>query len=48
MDFNALLAPVIAFFSEGIGKAIFDFAQMLYSILYPANAEAAYPVETPK
>ncbi|QPK83186.1 hypothetical protein G7Y29_10215 [Corynebacterium qintianiae] len=48
MDFNAILAPAIEFSSEGIGKVLFDLAQLFYNIFYPANAEAAHPVEIPR
>lgn len=48
MDFNAILGQAAAFSSEGIGKIIFDVLQSLYALLYPANADAAHPVEIPK
>lgn len=48
MDFSALLEPVLAFFREGVGKAIFDAAAFVYQLLYPANSEAARPVVIPK
>ena len=48
MDLAAILEPVIAFFSEGIGKIFADIARALYEVLYPANAEAAHPIEIPK
>ncbi|WP_179948286.1 hypothetical protein [Corynebacterium liangguodongii] len=48
MDFNALLAPVVAFSSEGIGKVLFDVLQVIYGLLYPANAEPARPIEIPR
>lgn len=48
MDLDALLEPIQKFFGEGIGKLIADFASLLYQLLYPANAEAAQPVELPK
>ncbi|WP_168707206.1 hypothetical protein [Corynebacterium endometrii] len=41
MDLNALLAPVIDFFSDGIGAVIAQIAEVVYSILFPANADAA-------
>ncbi|MGZ7497608.1 hypothetical protein ACXM2N_11130 [Corynebacterium sp. ZY180755] len=41
MDFNAILAPAVEFFSNGIGAVIADFFKMLYAVLFPANAEAA-------
>lgn len=47
MDLGALIEPLIAFSSEGIGKVFADIASALYQILYPANAEAAKPVEIP-
>ena len=48
MDLTGLLEPVLAFFSEGVGKAIFDALTFVYKLLYPANAEAAKPVVIPK
>ena len=48
MDFNAILTPLGAFFSDGIGKIIFDVLQAIYGFLYPSNADAAYPIEIPK
>ena len=45
MDFNSILAPVIDFFSNGIGAVIRDIAVGLYNVLFPANADAA---TTPK
>lgn len=45
MDFNAILAPVVEFFSDGIGAIIADFFEILYNIFYPANAEAATNAE---
>ena len=41
MDFNSILAPVIDFFSNGIGAVIRDIAVTLYNVLFPANADAA-------
>ena len=48
MDLNAILDPIVAFFSEGIGKIISDVLRTLYSVFYPANSEAAYPIEIPR
>lgn len=48
MDLAALLEPVLAFFREGVGKALFDALTFVYKLLYPANAEAAKPVVIPK
>ncbi|WP_291313874.1 hypothetical protein [Corynebacterium sp. UBA2622] len=48
MDFNAILEPVIKFFSEGIGKVIADVLRTVYEFLYPSNAPAAHPIEIPK
>lgn len=47
MDIEALLKPLIDFFSTGIGALIADLARVVYGILYPANAEAAHPLEIP-
>ncbi|QYH19074.1 hypothetical protein JKI95_07280 [Corynebacterium aquatimens] len=48
MDLGALLEPVLAFFREGIGKTFLDALTFIYKLLYPANAEAAHPIEIPK
>ncbi|MCF4007398.1 hypothetical protein L1O03_09475 [Corynebacterium uropygiale] len=47
MDLDALLAPVIEFFSHGIGAQIAQIFWQVFSFLYPANAEAAGPVVIP-
>lgn len=48
MDLAAILEPVLAFFREGVGKVFYDIAAALYKVFYPANAEAARPVELPQ
>lgn len=48
MDLGALVEPLIAFFSDGIGKAIADALRLIYNVLYPANAPAATPIEIPR
>lgn len=48
MDLTGLLEPVLAFFREGVGKAIFDTLAFEYTLLYPANSEAAAPMVIPK
>lgn len=48
MDFNAILGSAASFFSEGIGKVISDVLNVFYSLLYPANADAAHPIEIPR
>ncbi|KXU17281.1 MULTISPECIES: hypothetical protein [Corynebacterium] len=45
MDFDSLLAPVIEFFSNGIGAVIAQIAEFLYSVFFPANAGAATTAE---
>ncbi|CQD14533.1 hypothetical protein ACL1HS_11000 [Corynebacterium striatum] len=45
MDFDSLLAPVIEFFSTGIGAVIAKVAEFIYSVLFPANAGAATTAE---
>ncbi|MDY5785021.1 MULTISPECIES: hypothetical protein [unclassified Corynebacterium] len=47
MDLAAILEPMITFFSEGIGAIIADIARAIYAVLYPANADAARPIEIP-
>ncbi|WBT08656.1 hypothetical protein PAB09_12475 [Corynebacterium sp. SCR221107] len=41
MDINAILNPILEFFSTGVGAMIADFLKVVYALLYPANAEAA-------
>ncbi|MCG7279658.1 MULTISPECIES: hypothetical protein [Corynebacterium] len=48
MDIGAMLDPLVQFFSGGIGKSIADVMTFLYELFFPANAEAAAPVEIPK
>jgi len=48
MDLGAIVEPLIAFFSDGIGKVIADALRLIYNILYPANAPAATPIEIPR
>ncbi|WCZ39866.1 hypothetical protein [Corynebacterium jeddahense] len=48
MDLSALIEPVVAFFSQGIGKTIADVLTLVYEVLFPANAPAATPVEIPR
>ncbi|HJD77794.1 MAG TPA: hypothetical protein K8V93_02155 [Corynebacterium pollutisoli] len=47
MNFDAILNPAIAFSSEGIGAVLLDFAQVIYTFLFPANSDAAHPIEIP-
>lgn len=42
MDFNALLEPFVAFFSDGIGAVIARIGEFFYSVFFPANSEAAH------
>lgn len=42
MDFNALLEPIVAFFSDGIGAVIARIGEFFYNVFFPANAEAAH------
>lgn len=48
MDLGALVEPLVAFFSEGIGKTIMDILSVIYQVLFPANAPAATPQELPR
>ncbi|GAA1472953.1 hypothetical protein P4N68_05630 [Corynebacterium felinum] len=41
MDINAMIEPILKFFSEGIGAVIASIAKAIYQALYPANAPAA-------
>ncbi|MDK8880459.1 hypothetical protein [Corynebacterium sp. MSK008] len=48
MDLGALVEPLTAFFSEGIGKTIMDILSVIYQVLFPANAPSATPQELPR
>lgn len=48
MNLDAILSQLTDFFSQGIGKAIADVLWAIYTALFPANAEAARPIEIPK
>nr|VDG61838.1 Uncharacterised protein [Streptococcus thermophilus] len=48
MNLDVIVSQLTAFFSDGIGKTIKDVLWTIYTILFPANAEAARPVEIPK
>lgn len=48
MNFGALVEPLVAFFSDGIGKTIMDVLSVIYQVLFPANAPAATPQELPR
>ncbi|MEJ5997819.1 hypothetical protein [Corynebacterium sp. H130] len=47
MDINSIMTQVVDFFSHGIGEIIANVMRVIYAVLYPANAEAAHPVELP-
>ena len=41
MDFNSLIEPVVAFFSEGIGAVFRTVLEFVYTVMFPSNSEAA-------
>lgn len=47
MNFEEILAPVIEFFSDGIGAIIASIGEVLYNLSYPSNADPASPVVIP-
>ena len=47
MNFDAILNPAIASSSEGIGAVMLDIAQVIYTLLYPANSDPAHVIEIP-
>lgn len=47
MNFDEILAPMIDFSSDGIGAILAQIGEILYAILYPANADPATPIEIP-
>ncbi|WP_179129623.1 hypothetical protein [Corynebacterium pacaense] len=40
MDFNAIINPIIEFFSTGVGQIIAQWARVIFDLIYPANADA--------
>lgn len=48
MNLDAIVSQLTQFFSTGIGKTIADVLWTIYTILFPANAEAARPIEIPR
>ena len=48
MNLDVILNQITSFFSHGTGKVIADALWAIYTFLFPANAEAARPVEIPK
>ena len=45
---NDILASALDFYSDGIGALLLQIAEAFYSLLYPANADAATPVIIPE
>ena len=48
MNFDAIISQLTDFFSTGVGKTIADVLWTIYTALFPANAEAAFPIEIPR
>lgn len=48
MDLNAILAPIVEFFSTDLGQFIGRFLTAIYEFLYPANSEAPHEVPIPE
>lgn len=48
MNLDAIVSQISQIFSAGIGKAIADALWTNYSFLFPANAEAAHPIQIPR
>lgn len=48
MNLDAILQQLIAFFDNGIGRAIADFFRFIYNALFPANAGPAQREELPR
>ncbi|WIM67571.1 hypothetical protein QP027_10830 [Corynebacterium breve] len=47
MNFDAIIDQAVAFSSNGIGATIKDVFAVLYTIFFPSNSEAAFPIEIP-
>ena len=48
MNLDAIVTQLTDFFSTGIGKSIADAFWAIYTVLFPANAEAARPIDIPR
>ncbi|MBP3948915.1 hypothetical protein [Corynebacterium sp. Marseille-P3884] len=48
MNLDGITAQLTEFSSHGIGKSIAEVLWAIYTALFPANAEAAFPIEIPK
>lgn len=48
MNLDGITAQLTEFSSHGIGKSIAEVLWAVYTALFPANAEAAFPIEIPK
>ncbi|MCT1453137.1 hypothetical protein M3G18_09505 [Corynebacterium sp. p3-SID1145] len=48
MNLDAIVTQLTDFFSTGIGKSIADAFWAIYTVLFPANAEAAHPIDIPR
>lgn len=48
MNLDAIVSQLTQFFSTGVGKTIADVLWAVYTLLFPANAEAARPIEIPR
>ncbi|AGN20474.1 hypothetical protein YH66_14770 [[Brevibacterium] flavum] len=41
MDFNAIINPIIEFFSTDLGAVIAQISRTLFDLLFPSNTDAA-------
>ncbi|WP_169816480.1 hypothetical protein [Corynebacterium crudilactis] len=41
MDFNAIINPIIEFFSTDLGAIFAQVGRVLFDLLFPANTDAA-------
>ncbi|WP_169740225.1 hypothetical protein [Corynebacterium atypicum] len=48
MDLNAIFAPLMDFLATDFGQLVARVVTAIYEALFPANAEAAYPIPTPE
>ncbi|WKD58333.1 hypothetical protein CAPI_09035 [Corynebacterium capitovis DSM 44611] len=48
MDFNVILDSLNNFSSTNQGKVLSAILNAIFSLLYPANAPAAHPIEIPR
>ncbi|WP_165857947.1 hypothetical protein [Corynebacterium alimapuense] len=47
MNLDTIFASMMDFSSDGIGQVLLQVVQVIYTLLYPSNADPATPVDVP-